>query len=60
MREATVLRRSLGWGFAKVVSSLYGEVERIARQAVRDAGAQPLELDQRIDRIVTSRALACR
>ena len=40
-----------------MVTSLYGEVERITRRAVRDSGARPLELDQRIDRIVTSRAL---
>ncbi len=58
VREAASLRRSLQAGFREeVVTSLYGEVERISRRAVRDAGAQPLELDQRIDRIVTSRAL---
>jgi len=58
VREAASLRRSLEAGFREeVVTSLYGEVERITRRAVRDAGAQPLELDQRIDRIVTSRAL---
>lgn len=57
VREAARLRRSLEAGFREeVVTSLYGEVERITRRAVRDAGAQPLELDQRIDRIVTSRA----
>ena len=39
------------------MTSLYGEVERITRRAVRAADAPPLELDQRIDRIVTSRAL---
>jgi ferrous iron transport protein B len=58
VREAASLRRSLAAGFREeVVTSLYGEVERITRRAVRDAGAHPLELDQRIDRIVTSRAL---
>ncbi len=55
MREAANLRRSLEAGFREeVVTSLYREVERITGRAVRDAGAQPLELDQRIDRIVTS------
>jgi ferrous iron transport protein B len=57
VREAAALRRSLQAGFREeVVTSLYGEVERITRRAVRDSGARPLELDQRIDRIVTSRA----
>ena len=41
----------------EVVTSLYGEVERVSRRAVRDEGSRPLELDQRIDRIVTSRWL---
>ena len=58
VREAAALRRSLQAGLREeVVTSLYGEVERITRRAVRDRGAGPLELDQRIDRIVTSRAL---
>jgi ferrous iron transport protein B len=58
VREAAALRRSLEAGFREeVVTSLYGEVERITRRAVRDSGARSLELDQRIDRIVTSRAL---
>jgi ferrous iron transport protein B len=56
IREAGALRRSLHSGFREeVVTSLYGEVERVARRAVRDAGSRPLELDQKIDRIVTSR-----
>jgi ferrous iron transport protein B len=56
VREAAALRRSLQAGFREeVVTSIYGEVERITRRAVRDSGARPLELDQRIDRIVTSR-----
>jgi ferrous iron transport protein B len=56
VREAAALRRSLQTGFREeVVTSIYGEVERITRRAVRDSGARPLELDQRIDRIVTSR-----
>jgi ferrous iron transport protein B len=56
VREAATLRRSLEAGFREeVVTSLYGEVERITRRAVRDSGARPLEIDQRIDRLVTSR-----
>ena len=47
IREAGALRRSLHTGFREeVVTSLYGEVERVARRAVRDAGSRPLELDQ--------------
>ncbi len=58
VREAAVLRRSLAAGFREeVVTSLYAEVERITRRAVHDSGSGPLELDQRIDRIVTSRLL---
>lgn len=56
IREAGALRRSLTTGFREeVVSSLYGEVERVTRRAVHDRGSRPLELDQRIDRLVTSR-----
>ena len=56
IREAGTLRRSLEAGFRdEVVGSLYSEVERVARRAVRDQGSRPLELDQKIDRIVTSR-----
>src|SRR5687767_8845620 len=56
IREAGALRRSLEAGFREeVVTSLYGEVERVARRAVRDEGSHPLELDQQIDRVVTSR-----
>ena len=58
IREAGALRRSLEAGFREeVVTSLYGEVERVSRRAVRDQGSRPLELDQKIDRIVTSRLL---
>src|ERR687897_2269040 len=58
IREAGALRRSLQAGFREeVVGSLYGEVERVSRRAVRDEGSRPLELDQRIDSIVTSRWL---
>ncbi|MBM3806831.1 MAG: ferrous iron transporter B [Acidimicrobiia bacterium] len=56
IREAGALRRSLEAGFREeVVSSIYGEVERVSRRAVNDQGSRTLELDQQIDRIVTSR-----
>jgi ferrous iron transport protein B len=54
--EAGALRRSLAAGFREeVVTSIYAEVERVSRRAVHDQGSRPLELDQRIDRVVTSR-----
>jgi ferrous iron transport protein B len=57
VKEAAALRRSLEIGFREeVVTSLYAEVERITRRAVHGTVCQTLELDQRIDRIVTSRA----
>jgi ferrous iron transport protein B len=57
VREAANLRRSLEAGFREeVVTSLYTEVERITRRAVGGTVGKTLELDQRIDRIVTSRA----
>jgi len=56
IREAGALRRTLEAGFREeVVSSIYGEVERVSRRAVNDQGSRTLELDQQIDRIVTSR-----
>jgi ferrous iron transport protein B len=58
VREAATLRRSLASGFREeVVSSLYREVERISERAVRHSGEQRLDLDQRIDRLVTSPVL---
>jgi ferrous iron transport protein B len=57
VKEAAALRRSLETGFREeVVTSLYTEVERITRRAVHGTVGKTLELDQRIDRIVTSRA----
>ena len=58
VHEAARLRRSLAAGFREeVVSSLYREVERITERAVRHAEGGRLDLDQRIDRLVTSRVL---
>jgi ferrous iron transport protein B len=58
IREAGALRRSLAAGFRdEVVNSLYGQVARVAGRAVHDRRSRRLELDQQIDRIVTSRWL---
>ena len=49
------LRRGLGVDFRDdVVSSLYGEAQRIADRAVRRGTGRKWDFDQRIDRIVTS------
>ncbi|MBG99534.1 MAG: iron transporter FeoB [Solibacterales bacterium] len=49
------LRRALDGDFRdQVVSSLYGEAQRIAERAVRRDSSNKWDLDQRIDRIVTS------
>lgn len=52
---AESLRPSLGEGFRdEIVESMYSEAERIARRAVQSAADRKYDLDQRIDRIVTS------
>lgn len=58
LAEAARLRRTLAGGFREeVVSSIYAEVERVSRRAVRTIGTSGTDLDQRIDHIVTSRWL---
>jgi ferrous iron transport protein B len=53
--RASTLRQRLGTGFRdEVVQSLYTEAERIAQRAVHRQGNKKWDLDQRIDRIVTS------
>ncbi|RCK74864.1 MAG: Ferrous iron transport protein B [Anaerolineae bacterium] len=55
IEKAEVLRAGLSTGFRdEMVKSLYREAEIIARRAVRRAGDKKYDLDQRIDRIVTS------
>jgi ferrous iron transport protein B len=55
LERAGQLRARLGTGFRdEVVQSLYAEAERVARRAVSSAGGGRWDLDQRIDRIVTS------
>ncbi len=52
------LRRSIGDQFRdRMVTALYDNARRIATRSVRDVGAGKWHLDQRIDRLVTSRWL---
>jgi ferrous iron transport protein B len=58
LQRADALRPQLGKGFRdELVESLYGEAERIAKRAVRTSGQVGGDLDQRIDRLVTSPVL---
>jgi ferrous iron transport protein B len=53
--RAEALRPQLASGFRdEIVKSMYGEVERITQRAVRRGDARKWDLDQRIDRLVTS------
>jgi len=55
LRRAEALRRSLSAGFRdETVKSIYAEAERIARRAVHVKGDRRWDLDQRIDRLITS------
>jgi len=55
VHEARELRGSLTAGFRdEAVRSIYAEAERLARRAVRREGQAVWDLDQRIDRLVTS------
>ncbi|GAB4541552.1 MAG: nucleoside recognition domain-containing protein [Anaerolineales bacterium] len=53
--KAEALRNNLSTGFRdEIVKSLYAEAEQIARRAVKSAPDKKYDLDQRIDRLVTS------
>ncbi|RME90737.1 MAG: ferrous iron transporter B [Anaerolineae bacterium] len=53
--KAAELRGTLSSGFRdEIVKSLYSEAERIARRAVKHIGERRYDLDQKIDRLVTS------
>jgi len=53
--RAEALRKNLSAGFRdETVKSIYGEAERIARRAVQSKDERHLDLDQRIDWLVTS------
>ena len=56
LARARDLRRQLSGGFREeAVKSLYAEAERVARRAVsREGDGHGLDVDQRIDRLVTS------
>lgn len=55
LQKAENLRGTLSTGFRdEIVKSLYSEAETIARRAVKTAADKKYDLDQRIDRLVTS------
>ncbi len=55
LQKAASLRAGLSTGFRdEIVKSLYNEAETIAKRAVKTATDKKYDLDQRIDRIVTS------
>ena len=55
LARAATLRRGLSAGFRdETVRSIYTEAERIARRAVHTSGEKRWDLDQRIDRWITS------
>lgn len=55
LAKAETLRNNLALGFRdEVVKSLYSEAEKIANRAVKSANGKQFDLDQKIDRLVTS------
>jgi ferrous iron transport protein B len=55
LAKAEALRIGLSTGFRdEIVKSLYSEAEAIAKRAVKTARERKYDLDQRIDRLVTS------
>lgn len=55
LAKAETLRGGLSTGFRdEIVKSLYSEAENIAKRAVKTATDKKYDLDQRIDRVVTS------
>jgi ferrous iron transport protein B len=58
IKKAEILRNNLGSGFRdEIVKSLYAEAESIARRAVKTARDRKYDLDQQVDRLVTSPAV---
>ena len=58
LAKAESLRGTLGSGFRdEIVKSLYNEAEKVAKRAVKTATDKKYDLDQRIDRLVTSPVL---
>jgi ferrous iron transport protein B len=55
LARAAELRRTLGVSFRdEAVRSIYAEAARVAARAAHTAGRQGLDVDQRVDRILTS------
>jgi ferrous iron transport protein B len=55
LARAEALRSDLSSGFRdEIVKSMYSEAEKIARRAVKASAEKKYDLDQRIDRLVTS------
>lgn len=55
LSRAEALRNNLSSGFRdEIVKSVYAEAERIARRAVKTESQKKYDLDQKIDRLVTS------
>jgi len=55
LSRAEALRNNLGSGFRdEIVKSLYSEAEQVAQRAVKTPGSQHYDLDQKVDRLVTS------
>lgn len=55
LAKAEALRNNLSTGFRdEIVKSLYSEAEKIAHRAVKTASDKKYDLDQKIDRLVTS------
>jgi ferrous iron transport protein B len=55
LARAETLRHSLSAGFRdETVKSIYNEAERIAQRAVQTTDSRKYDLDQRIDRLITS------
>jgi len=55
LTKAEALRNNLSTGFRdEMVKSLYAEAEQIARRAVKSPADKKYDLDQKIDRLVTS------
>ena len=55
LAKAEALRDGLSTGFRdEIVKSLYSEAETIAKRAVKTVRDKKYDLDQRIDRLVTS------
>ncbi len=58
LARADALRRGLAGNFRdELVQAIYADAEKIARRAVRGSGDTRLRLDEKLDRLITSRLL---